>query len=89
MNERRVVLRAENEQLERRLEAARRELALVQSEPYVKLEARAYGIGGKGERAFTLEPGAPPPRPIRLLGADPQEGVPRSPLEDWLELLFG
>jgi hypothetical protein len=84
-----LLLRAEKAQLERRLDAARRELALVRSAPYVRLEARAYGMGAGDERAFALQPGAPPPPRITPLGADPREGRPTSPLEDWLELLFG
>jgi hypothetical protein len=88
-SEQALLLRAEKAQIERRLEAARRELALVRSAPYVRLEARAYGMGGGGERAFALQPGAPPPPRITPLGADPREGTPTSPLEDWLKLLIG
>ncbi len=83
------LLRTHNEQLARRLDAARRELALVRSAPYLRLEARAYGMGGSSERAFALQPGAPRPPRITPLGADPDEGMPNSPVDDWLELLFG
>jgi cell division protein FtsB len=87
--ERAAALRAENGELARRLEASRREVDLVRSEAYARLEARAYGMGRNGERAFSLQPGAPPPTPIRALGADPRDELPSSPFDDWLELLFG
>ena len=89
VNDRAAQLRVENAQLERRLEASRREVALVQSPAYVRLEARAFGVGRNGERAFSLDPGAPTPPRIRPLGTDPREEVARPPLEDWVELLFG
>ena len=82
-------LRAENSELSRRLEASRREVKLVRSEAYARLEARAYGMGRSGERAFSLEPGAPPPPPITALGADPRDEMPSSPFDDWMALLFG
>ena len=82
-------LRTENEQLQVQLEAARRELAIVQSKEYVRLESRAYGMGATAERAFSLQQGAPPPPRIRPLGATRAEEGGTSPLEDWLELLFG
>ena len=88
-SEQALALRLENAQLAVRLEAARRERALVRSGAFLRLEARAYGMGSSGERAFALQPGAPPPPRITPLGADPREGEPTSPLEDWLELLFG
>jgi anti-sigma factor RsiW len=89
VNDRAAELRIENAQLEQRLEASRREVALVQSPAYVRLEARAFGFGRNGERAFSLDPGAPAPPRIRLLGTDPRDEVARPPLEDWIELLFG
>jgi hypothetical protein len=89
VNDRAAQLRAENAELAGRVEAIRREAQLVQGEAYLRLEARAYGIGRGGERAFSLDPGAPPPPRIRLLGADPADDVARPPLEDWVELLFG
>ncbi|MGH2408085.1 MAG: hypothetical protein ACRDF7_08425, partial [Candidatus Limnocylindrales bacterium] len=39
--------------------AERVELALIQTPAYIRLEARAYGYGQPGERAFALEPGGP------------------------------
>lgn len=71
------------------LEAERRELELVQTPAYIKLQARAYGYGGPSERVFFLQPGAPEPAPLTPLGADPAGSAPRSALDDWLALLFG
>ena len=42
-----------------------------------------------GERAFALEADAPSPRPITPLGAEPGSGGRSTPLDDWLDLLFG
>lgn len=72
-----------------KLEAERRELELVQTPAYIRLQARAYGYGGPGERVFFLQPGAPQPATLTPLGADPRRSTPRSPLDDWLALLFG
>lgn len=88
VNERSLQLRAENAQLEQRLAASKRELALLESKPFLLLQARAYGMGPPGERVFALASGAPPPLAIRPLGAEPSAHPP-SPLEDWFRLLFG
>jgi hypothetical protein len=72
-----------------RLVAERFELLLIQTPAYVRLQARAFGYGPPGERAFALEEGGPPPASITPLGADEAGSGPRSPLEAWLQLLFG
>jgi hypothetical protein len=72
-------------------EALRQELQLVTQERWVLQQARAYRLGSRAERPFALAPDAPalpddaPGSPGRRLGAD----APRSPLEGWLEVLFG
>jgi hypothetical protein len=81
-------LRATNAELAARLDAGRREIALIQTEPFLGFQARAYGMGEREERAFALEPGAPSPRPIVPLGAEPAPPSAPSPLDLWLELLF-
>lgn len=81
--------RAEIEVLKERLEAGRNEVALTQTESFLRLQARAHGMGEPGERAFARHNGAPSPRPITPLGGQPQPVAPASPLEEWLELLFG
>ena len=68
-----------------------RELARIQQPRFVLLQARAHGLGGHTEIAFTLDPGAPPlpadaPGSAGLrVGAAP----PLSPLDRWLTVLFG
>ena len=68
-----------------------RELARIQQPRFVLLQARAHGLGGHNEIAFTLDPGAPP-LPADAPGSAGQRvgaPVPVSPLERWLTLLFG
>lgn len=68
-----------------------RELNRIQQRRFILLQARAHGLGGHNEIAFTLDPDAPP------LGADApgsaalRVGAPTSvsPLDSWLSILFG
>ena len=84
-------LRQANVQLAAEVAALEREFQLIQGEPYILLEARAYGVGGPRDIAFTLSerPDLPEDAPgsaaVRL-GAHPE---PETPLESWLSLLFG
>jgi len=84
--------RARNAEVAAQTEALRRELDLVTQERWVLQQARAYRLGSRAERPFALAPGAPalaadaPGSPARRLGADT---TPPSPLEGWLEVLFG
>ena len=80
---------AESSALELRLDADRRELGLVQTDAFQGLQARAYGLGGPGEQVFSLAAGAPAPAPIVPLGQSAAGALPVSPLDAWLELLFG
>lgn len=82
-------LRAENAELERRVEAGRSEIELIASDLFLRLQARAYGIGEVGERPFALADGAPAPAPLPLLGAGVERDRVTTPLEAWLDLLFG
>ncbi len=86
--QRAAALTAESATLEAQLEAGWRELELVQTDAFQRLQARAYGMGGAGERAFSLAADAPSPAPIVPLGGE-STTVPRTPLESWLRLLFG
>ncbi len=74
--------------LQLQLEAGRRELALVQTDAFQLLHARALGMGGPGELVFTLSSDEPPPAIVPLGQSDPASAEP-GPLEAWLELLFG
>lgn len=87
-SERAAAVNAESAALQARLEAGERELELVQTDAFQSLQARSYGLGGEGERAFGLEAGAPPAPPIVPLGGA-SASVNRTPLEAWLGLLFG
>ena len=71
--------------------ALERELNRIQQPRFILLQARAHGLGGHNEIAFTLDPGAPPlpsdaPGSAALrVGA----AVSITPLESWLRILFG
>ena len=84
--------RARTSEVAAQTEALRRELELVTQERWVLQQARAYRLGSRAERPFALAPDAPalapdaPGSPLRRLGADV---TPPSPLEGWLEVLFG
>jgi cell division protein FtsB len=84
-----AAVRADNAALTQRLAAAQTEADLLQSDAYLRFAARSFGMGGPGERAFGLAPGAPSPAGIVPLGAAPTANVAASPLENWLSLLFG
>jgi len=79
--------------LQQRLDADRRELALVQTDAFQRLQARAYGMGAPGEVVFSLPLDAPSPAPITPLGAGQTtmapDSEPATPLDAWLRLLFG
>lgn len=72
--------------------ALRNEMLLVTQERWFLQQARAFQLGSAKERPFALAPDAPslspdaPGSAARRLGAEVAE---RSPLEAWLELLFG
>ena len=74
-------------------DALKRELELIQRQAYITQQARAYRLGGGREIAFTLDANAPalpadaPGSASVKLGAAPMDQ--RTPLESWLELLFG
>jgi hypothetical protein len=72
--------------------ALHRELQLVTQERWILQQARAYQLGSRRERPFALAPGTPPladdapGSAVRRVGAEVEE---RSPLDAWLEVLFG
>jgi hypothetical protein len=71
--------------------ALERELDRIQQRRFVLLQARAHGLGGHREIAFTLDPGAPPLPADAPGSAALRAGAPSavSPLESWLGILFG
>ena len=81
-----------NETLRDDIEGYRRELALIQRQEYILIQARGYGLGKGREIPFSLAPDAPPLPPdapgsaaVRV-GADVE---PVTPFDRWMELLFG
>ncbi|HEX5451485.1 MAG TPA: hypothetical protein VFW86_03770 [Candidatus Limnocylindrales bacterium] len=84
-----VALRQENAARQARLAAEQQELLTVQSDAFVRLQARAYGVGQAGEQPFALASPVASPRPIVPLGATPAPADRPSPFDAWLTLLFG
>jgi cell division protein FtsB len=87
-----VQLAADNAALAAEVQALQSEVDLIVRPEYVRIQARAYGLGGSREIPFTLDPsipapvdGAPGSSSVRL-GAEADRP---SPLESWLSLLFG
>jgi cell division protein FtsB len=85
-------MRASNGALEADVEALERELDLIQRQTYVQQQAREFRLGRPTEVPFILDDAAPP------LGVDAPGSAaarlgaaaePASPLESWLDLLFG
>lgn len=71
--------------------ALERELDRIQQRRFILLQARAHGLGGHREVAFTLDPDAPPLPADAPGSAALRVGAPASvsPLERWLSILFG
>jgi cell division protein FtsB len=85
-------LRAANAALQAEVAQLQQDLTHVQDPRYIQLEGRAFGLGARGEVPFALAAGAtalaadaPGSAAVRL-GAAPLD---RSPLDVWLEVLFG
>lgn len=85
-------LRAANAALRDEVARLEEDLGHVRDARFIRLEGRAYGLGGPHEVPFALAVGAPPlaadapgSASVRL-GAVPHA---QSPLDAWLEVLFG
>ena len=81
-----------NATLSREVAQMERELDAIARQRFVAQQARAHGVGGVDEIAFTLAPDAPPladdapgSASVRL----GSEAVDVEPLERWLTVLFG
>ncbi len=84
--------RESNAQLAANVEALERELELIQRDPFVAQQARSYGLGGRREIPFSLAADVPPLPPDAPGSAAERLGTAerqQTPLESWLELLFG
>ena len=90
--DRAVQEQATNEALAANVASLRDELDLVQTQRWILQQARAYGLGSTSERPFEIAADAPslapdaPGSPARRLGS---AVVQRSPLDSWLDALFG
>lgn len=83
---------AANAALRAEIEAGRQELAFIQRKEYVLQQARGYGLGLAPEIPFTLAADAPALPPDAPGSASVRLGAPTervSPIDRWLELLFG
>lgn len=89
VNERAAAVQAEIDVLQAQLDAGRQEILLIQGDAFLGIQARAYGMGERGERPFALAADAPPPDQIVPLGGDPTPAEETAPLDAWLSLLFG
>lgn len=81
--------RAEVAALEARAEVGRAEIEFMKGDAFIEQQARAAGYGQKGELRFRLPDDAPPPPPLVALGTRSDGTAAESPLEAWMELLFG
>jgi cell division protein FtsB len=81
--------RAEVTALEARVAAGRAEVAFLEEDAFVDQQARANGYGEQGEQRFRLPDEAPSPPAIMPLGTSDDDASGTSPLEAWLQLLFG
>jgi hypothetical protein len=82
---------AENAVRHGQIAALERELDRIQQPRFILQQARAHGLGGHNEIAFTLDPDAPPLVANAPGSAALRVGAPSSvsPLESWLGILFG
>ena len=85
-------MRVQNELLAADVTALEDELALIQRQAYIEQQAREYRLGAPRERPFILADDAPalasdaPGTAATRLGANLDD---ETPLESWLDLLFG
>ena len=85
-------LRDANAALQTEVDQLQADLTHVQDQRYIQLAGRSYGLGARGEIPFALAAGAPelsveaPGSAAVRLGAPP---LHQSPLDAWLDVLFG
>jgi cell division protein FtsB len=85
-------MRVQNERKAAEVTALERELALIQRQAYIEQQAREYRLGAPREIPFILADDAPPlaadapGTAATRLGA---QGARVTPLDAWLDLLFG
>ncbi|MEO8273025.1 MAG: hypothetical protein ABI620_03080 [Chloroflexota bacterium] len=85
-------LRTANAALRDQVARLEQDLGHVRDVRFIRLEGRAYGLGGPHEIPFALAAGAPTLAADAPGSAAVRLGVvqhPRTPLDAWLEALFG
>jgi hypothetical protein len=85
-------MRDRNASLQKDLDGLRTELELIQQRGFIDSAARGYGLGVAGELTVTVDPDAPPLPPDAPGSkgiADTADATEQSPLEAWLEAIFG
>lgn len=85
-------LRGANAALQDQVGAMQDELTLIQEQRYVDLQARAFRLGNPNEIPFALEANPPALAPDAPGSASTRLGAvtpPSSPLDRWLDILFG
>ncbi len=85
-------MRARNAAEVREIDSLQAELKVIQQTGFIDFAARGYLLGSPREIPFTIDPAAPP-LPADAPGStgiNPQVvSQPQSPLESWLQALFG
>ncbi|CAN5141279.1 hypothetical protein BH24CHL7_BH24CHL7_00470 [soil metagenome] len=87
--DRAAAVRLETIALQERLDAGRREAELVQTDAFMAMQARSFGMGRPSESAFAMAPGTATAPAVVPLGADAGLAPATTPLDSWLRLLFG
>jgi hypothetical protein len=84
-------LRAGNAALRDEVARLQTDLGHVQDPRFILLEGRSFGLGGPHEIPFALAAGAPPLAADAPGSPSVRLGAPahRSPIDAWLEVLFG
>lgn len=91
-SDRATELRTVNAALRDEVARLEQDLGHVQDVRFIRLEGRAFGLGGPKEIPFALAAGAPPLAANAPGSAAVRLGAvqrPQSPLDAWLEVLFG
>lgn len=81
--------RAEIAVLEARVLAGEDEVSFLGTDDFIRQQARALGLGQRGEVPFKLPDNAPPPAVVEPIGPRQDQGSSKAPLDAWMELLFG
>lgn len=85
-------MRLRNAAVASEIDSLQAELKLIQQPGFVDFTARGYMLGSAREIPFTIDPNAPPlasDAPGSAGIKPPVAAAPVSPLESWLQVLFG